>query len=82
MSDEANQIRTIISILNMMNNSPNDTVGLFKTAYLKYFDVNQVPPVSIHADKIIYINKEKATTYLKQKYNLIPTEELCLPSKK
>lgn len=83
MSDQINETKAVISIINMMRNSSSEQVALFKTSYLKYFTAQEFPPTSIQADKIVFLNRQSAIKYLQNKYNLIPTEELChLPSKK
>jgi len=74
-------IQNVVMILKIFTKNVNEEVTLFYNSYVKYFSVEQVPPIQTFTDPedkptVVRVNRLQAIEYLKRKHSLYTNQEL------
>lgn len=76
MSEDANKIQVVHSLLSILKKSKHTKTIIFYSLYRKYFHYGLVPPIKEFGKEFVQIDTLKAIEYLKSTYNFNSKEEI------
>lgn len=80
-SNPDREIQNIVMMLRIFTKNTNDEIALFYESYIRYFSIDQVPPVQTFTDSqdkptMVRVNRLQAIDYLKHRHSLYTNKEL------